>query len=94
MTIPPGGSLSAGRWGLIAQFPAPLRRGFAPYPPTRIRLSAGRWGLIAQFPAPLKRGFAPYPPATGFVWLRVRRGLARSSPRPWGTGLGPGAPGF
>ncbi|MGW0730383.1 hypothetical protein, partial [Streptomyces mirabilis] len=41
--------------GLVAQFPAPLGRGFAPHPPsTRIRSAAGRWGLGAQFPAPLK----------------------------------------
>ncbi|BCL29452.1 hypothetical protein GCM10017557_43110 [Streptomyces aurantiacus] len=41
--------LSAGGWGLVAQFPAPLKsRGRDPFIP------AGAWGLSAQFPAPLK----------------------------------------
>nr|BBJ52008.1 hypothetical protein SAVMC3_46370 [Streptomyces avermitilis] len=58
----------AGRWGLVAQFPAPLT-GLGPgeccgavglvarFPAPRRGSAqvdtAGRWGLVAQFPAPL-----------------------------------------
>ncbi len=52
----PGGwacvvSLAAARWGLVAQFPAPL-----PGVACVVSLAARWWGLVAQFLAPLTRG--------------------------------------
>ncbi len=87
---------SAGGWGVVAQFPAPLRRGLRPASPAHPdSLAAGRWGLGAQFP----RGCAQRPQKPGALGRSpVPRGAgelrgtepARRPPKPAGGAAAPG----